>query len=79
MIVSALAFLFTPVGRWAAISGMIFMTWFAFARHYEKQGASRVVAQIEKRIEANAKKADVVRRSLTSVPAERLRDAYTRD
>ena len=79
MIVSALAFLITPFGRWAAIAAMVFAVWFGFARHYEKQGASRVVAQIEKRIEANAKKADVVRRSLTSVPAERLRDAYTRD
>ena len=76
---SILAFLFTPVGRWAAISGMIFMTWFAFARHYEKKGASRVVAQIEKKVEANAQKADDVRRSVQSVPVDRLRDKYTRD
>ena len=79
MIGTALAFLITPFGRWAAIAAMVFAVWFGFARHFENKGASRVVAQIEKRIEANAKKADVVRRSLTSVPAERLRDAYTRD
>ena len=79
MIAAIIPFLITPFGRWAAIAAMVFAVWFGFARHYEKQGASRVVAQIEKRIEANAKKADVVRRSLTSVPAERLRDAYTRD
>lgn len=79
MIGSVIAFLITPIGRWAAIAAMVLAAWFGFARHFENKGASRVVAQIEKRIEANAKKADVVRRSLTSVPAERLRDAYTRD
>ena len=79
MIVSALAFLITPFGRWAAIAAMVFAVWFGFARHYEKQGASRVVAQIEKKVEANAQKADDVRRSVQSVPVDRLRDKYTRD
>lgn len=76
---SILAFLFTPVGRWAAISGMIFMTWFAFARHYEHKGAERVAAKIEKGVAANAKKANEARHSVQSVPADKLLDIYTRD
>ncbi len=74
-----IGFIFTPVGRWAAIAAMVFAVWFGFARHYEKKGAERVVAQIEKKVEANAKKADAVRNSVQSVPAERLRDAWTRN
>ena len=79
MIGTALAFLITPFGRWAAIAAMVLAVWFGFARHYEKQGASRVVAQIEKKVEANAQKAEDVRRSVQSVPVDRLRDKYTRD
>ena len=79
MIASIIAFLIDPFGRWAAISAMVFAVWFCFARHYENKGASRVVAQIEKKVEANAQKADDVRRSVQSVPVDRLRDKYTRD
>lgn len=79
MIASIIPFLITPFGRWAAIAAMVFAVWFGFARHYEKQGASRVVAQIEKRIEANAQKANGVRRSVQSLPASGLRDEYSRD
>jgi len=79
MIASIIPFLITPFGRWAAIAAMVFAVWFGFARHYENKGASRVVAQIEKKVEANAKKADDVRRSVQSVPVDRLRDKYTRD
>ena len=79
MIGSVIAFLITPIGRWAAIAAMVLAAWFGFARHFENKGASRVVAQIEKKVEANAKKADAVRRSVQSVPVDRLRDKYTRD
>ena len=79
MIGSVIAFLITPIGRWAAIAAMVFAVWFGFARHFENKGASRVVAQIEKKVEANAQKADDVRRSVQSVPVDRLRDKYTRD
>ena len=79
MIGTALAFLITPFGRWAAIAAMVFAVWFGFARHFENKGASRVVAQIEKRIEANAQKANGVRRSVQSLPASGLRDEYSRD
>lgn len=74
-----IAFLITPLGRWAAISGMIFMTWFAFARHYEHKGAERVAAKIEQGVAANAKKANEARHSVQSVPADKLHDIYTRD
>ena len=76
---AALAFLFTPLGRWAAIAAMIVAAWFGFAKHYEKQGASRVVAQMEEKAKDNAKKADTVRRSVSKLPAGSLRDAYRRD
>ena len=79
MIGTALAFLITPFGRWAAIAAMVFAVWFGFARHFENKGASRVVAQIEKKVEANAKKADAARRSADELPADRLRDKYFRD
>lgn len=74
-----IAFLITPIGRWAAISAMVLAAWFGFARHYENKGASRVSAQIEKKVEANASKADKVRHSVQSVPADKLHDIYTRD
>lgn len=79
MIGAGLAILFRPVVWWSAIAFMVLQVWLGFARHYEKKGAERVVAQIEKKVEANAKKADAVRNSVQSVPAERLRDAWTRN
>lgn len=79
MITTILAFLITPIGRWAAIAGMVLFAWFGFASHYRKQGAERVTAQIEKKVEANAQKAEDVRNSVQSVPADRLRDKHTRD
>lgn len=72
-------FLATTLGRWAAICGMVLIAWFGFASHYRKQGAERVTAQIEKRTEANAQKAESVRKSVSDVPASSLRDAHTRD
>ena len=74
-----IAFLITPIGRWAAISAMVLVAWFGFARHYEKKGAASVTAAIEKKVTQNASKADTVRRSVQSVPADKLHDIYTRD
>lgn len=79
MIGSVIAFLITPIGRWAAIAAMVFAAWLGFARHYEKKGMSRVTAQIEKKVSENEKKADAVRGSVQSLPVERLRDKFTRD
>lgn len=74
-----IGFLITPLGRYAVFFGMLLVVWFGFARHYEKKGAERVTAQIEKRTEANAQKAEKVRESVSTVPANSLRDAHTRD
>lgn len=74
-----IAFLITPIGRWAAISAMVLAAWFGFARHYEKKGAASVTAAIEKKVTQNAKKANDVRRSVQSLPASGLRDEYSRD
>ena len=79
MIGAIIPFLITPLGRWAAIGAMILAAWLGFASHYRNQGAERVTAQIEKKVEANAQKANQVRNSVQSVPANSLRDAYTRD
>ena len=79
MIAAFIPFLITPIGRWAAICGMIAVAWFGFASHYKKVGAERVTAQIEQKVQANAQKADKVRNSVQSVPASSLRDSYTRD
>lgn len=79
MITGILGFLITPIGRWAGIVSMVLLAWFGFAKHYENKGASRVSAQIEKKVQANAKTADAVRSSVESVPADRLRDKWTRD
>ena len=53
MIGTGLAFLINPFGRWAAIDAMVFAVCFGFAPHFENKGASRVVADIEKKFEAN--------------------------
>lgn len=74
-----IGFLATTLGRWAVLCGMVLVAWFGFASHYKKVGAERVTAQIEKKVEANAQKADDVRQSVSTIPAERLRDKHTRD
>lgn len=74
-----IAFLITPIGRWAAISAMVLAAWFGFAKHYERKGAASVTAAIEKKVTQNAKKANGVRRSVQSLPASGLRDEYSRD
>lgn len=57
MISAFIPFLITPLGRWAAICGMIAVAWFGFASHYRKQGAERVEARIEKATNDAVKKA----------------------
>ena len=69
----------TPFGRWAAIAAMAALAWASAALHYETKGANRAVAKIEKRNNVNVKKAEIARRSVDTLPAERLRDGYFRD
>ena len=79
MIAPVFAFLITPLGRYVAVAVMLVGAWLGFAHHYEKKGASRVSAQIEKRITEHAKTADTERAAVKSLPADRLRDPWTRD
>lgn len=74
-----IAFLLTPVGRAVASVAIVLFAWAAFAHHYEKKGASRVTARIEKKVAEHAKTAETVRRSVAGAPADSLRDAWTRD
>lgn len=74
-----LGFLATKAARWGVLFASVIIAWFGFASHYRKQGAERVTAQIEKKVEANAQKAEKVRESVSTVPASGLRDVHTRD
>ena len=64
---------------WTPRDWLLSAAWIGFASHYRKQGAERVEARIEKKVEANAQKADKVRNAVQSAPASSLRDSYTRD
>lgn len=73
-----LTFILTPLGRWVAGAlGLLFIV-FAFAGHQRSIGAAKVVQKMEARANANAEKAETIRRSVQSTPASGLRDAYTR-
>lgn len=71
--------LLSPFGR---IAGTIFIAaiaWFGWLHNHDKKVVARVSAQMEKKVEAHAQKADEVRNAVQSVPADRLRDKFTRD
>lgn len=56
------------------------MSWRAYDVHKQRGiGESRVSAKIEKKVTENAKTAESVRDAIKSVPADRLRDKFTRD
>ena len=74
-----LGFLATKAARWAVLFASVIIAWFGFASHYKRVGAERVTAQIEQKVQANAQKADKVRESVSTVPANSLRDVYTRE
>lgn len=74
-----LGFMATKAARWGVLFASVIIAWFGFASHYRKQGAERVEARIEEKVQANAQKAESVRNSVQSVPASGLRDKWTRD
>lgn len=74
-----LAFLTSSLGRWVVLSGIMLATWGGCVSHYKRVGAERVTAQIERKVEANAQKADDVRQSVQTVPVGKLLDKWTRD
>jgi hypothetical protein len=69
----------TAVGRIAAAALMGLVAWQWNNSVQRDKGAAAVVAKIERAADANAKKADSVRRDVDRLPAERLRDGYFRD
>lgn len=71
--------LLSPLGRAGLSVAIVFFAWVTFAKHYEHKGAVRVSAQMEKKVDEHAKTAETVRRSVATVPASGLRDAFTRD
>lgn len=80
MITPIVAWLITPIGRWCAIFGMLAVAWFGMAKHYEHKGASRVVAQIERKAEALNEKATQAHNAASAPGAvERVFRQYCRD
>ena len=74
-----LPFLLTPLGRLLGTAAILAVAWFGFARHYENKGADKLAANIERAQNVKVKKATAARRSVDSIPDERLRDPYFRD
>lgn len=74
-----IGFIFTPLGRWAIIAAILGITWMSVASHYEKRGANKLAAKIERKISENARSADVARKSVSKLPDSLLRDSMTRD
>ena len=80
--IEAMTGLSTLWARIAATGGLVALVlsaWFAFALHYENKGAAKAVAKIEQRTQANVEKAQAARRSVETLPADRLNDRYRRD
>lgn len=80
--IEAMTGLSTLWSRIAATGGLVALVlsaWFAFALHYENKGAAKAVAKIEQRTQANVEKAQAARRSVETLPADRLTDRYRRD
>ena len=72
-------FLLSPLGRIAGTILIAAIAWFGWLHNHDKKVVARVSAQIEKKVEAHAQKADEVRNSMQSVPADRLRGKGSRD
>lgn len=71
--------LYTVAGRSVLTGALIIAAFFGWLHNHDKKVVSRVAAQIEKKANANAEKADAARKSVDAIPADRLRDKYFRD
>ena len=72
----------TPLGRLGVIGSIILALIGLRACDINKQrriGEDRAVANMEKAADANAAKADKVRREVAATPVDRLNDRYRRD
>ena len=74
-----LSFILTPIGRLLAGAGGVvaLVSWFAWDQR--SRGAEKERAAIEKRADTNAKLAEKERDSVRDLPADRLRDRWSRD
>jgi hypothetical protein len=80
--IGLIAFFGTLWGRVAVAGGILaalITAWAGFAHHYRQQGESRVLQKIEQRTTINVEKAQAARRSVETLPADRLTDRYRRD
>lgn len=71
--------LYTVIGRSVLTGVLVLAAFFGWLHNHDKKVVSRVAAQIEKKANANAEKADAARKSVDAIPADRLRDKYFRD
>ena len=74
-----LSLLLTPIGRWAAGAGGVLLLVWSFGFHQQSKGAAKERAKIERQADANAKVAEGERAAVRELPADRLRDKWTRD
>lgn len=74
-----LAFILTPLGRWAAGAGGVLLLVWSFGVHQQSKGAAKERAKIERAADVNSKIAETERAAVRELPADRLRDQYTRD
>lgn len=73
-----LAFLLTPIGRAVAGAGGVLLLVWSFGVHQQSKGAAKERAKIERHADANAKIADRERDAVRTLPADSLRDKWTR-
>lgn len=77
---TAAGFLFdNPLGRLAGGVALVLALVSGFAWQQRNIGAAGAVAEIKKNGDRNAEKADLARRAVERLPADRLRDRYFRD
>lgn len=65
--------------RWAVVAAVAGGLVASFAYSNQRKGAAKERARIERAADANAKKADAARKSVSQLPADGLRDKYARD
>lgn len=75
---SLVPWLGTLAGRLTVI-GLIAGAWFGWLWTHDAKVESRVISKIEQRNSANVEKATAARRSVESIPIDKLSDRYRRD
>lgn len=77
-IANLLPWLGTLTGRLTVLALMA-GAWFGLLYRHDSKVQSRVIQKIEQRNNANVEKATAARRSVESVPTDKLSDRYRRD